>query len=724
MALFDTKYANTSRIVTGTPQLYNDDVILLCDTSTGPVRITLLDIPAGKWSTQWKLYVFDISNNASVNNITILANGAQLINTQSSVVLNTNGAGAMVRIVADDNFLGSLLYQPTGGGGGVSSVTGLNTDNTDPTNPIVQISVDGVTITGSGTLADPLVSVGTANRVIEFNGVAQVDRNIVDYVGNFVFVSDTGGDTTSIRIDPTIIDILYADLVTKIGASGLIKGLSYRITDPTVDSYIDNGVILMAVDVDKIELEGTGLYLNADYQAIGDYSEVNPAFVSQLGRWNDLLAPAIGDVCIYNNIHYVNITGANSTSTPQGDSTNWTALAKNLTNGYIAETCAVTYNLAQNRVVERRDTRQNLVQYSSQKGLISYQFFPFGDDVVYDNEYTGFQTITENLCNVPFGVFSGNRVQGFIDITTNNNPIMLPNYNSLTCNNNIVKAGGKLSLTGYNHGGVISQNEVRGNLECNGVDQNFGGRVIMQRNTIQGFLRTINVVGANDITIVGNSLFADASRLWIGIVNTNNAPQGVEISANAMNVDSKFQIESITSGIFPVLCNFSNNTITREGDFNIVSLTDNALQGGQNSILTPNESTFKEVLDLSDPAVYNPATSTLILPTLISPFTSYVGEWLITGSGETISVVTEQISGGGVYPFSLVANNSTQSLAFRLSTSLIASSVEGEIIENSGHTAQLLFDTYPAQNYGDYVTLKRLKDVGGYNFIQEIHKAV
>jgi hypothetical protein len=44
------------------------------------------------------------------------------------------------------------------GGSGVQSVTGLNTDNTDPLNPVVEISVDGVTITGDGTSGNPLVS--------------------------------------------------------------------------------------------------------------------------------------------------------------------------------------------------------------------------------------------------------------------------------------------------------------------------------------------------------------------------------------------------------------------------------------------------------------------------------------------------------------------------------------------------------------------------------------
>lgn len=46
----------------------------------------------------------------------------------------------------------------TGSPTGVVTVTGLDTDNTDPLNPVVQIAVDGVTITGDGTPGDPLVA--------------------------------------------------------------------------------------------------------------------------------------------------------------------------------------------------------------------------------------------------------------------------------------------------------------------------------------------------------------------------------------------------------------------------------------------------------------------------------------------------------------------------------------------------------------------------------------
>jgi hypothetical protein len=50
------------------------------------------------------------------------------------------------------------------GGGVVQSVSGLNTDNTDPINPVVKISVDGTTITGAGTPASPLQASSNVNK--------------------------------------------------------------------------------------------------------------------------------------------------------------------------------------------------------------------------------------------------------------------------------------------------------------------------------------------------------------------------------------------------------------------------------------------------------------------------------------------------------------------------------------------------------------------------------
>jgi len=47
----------------------------------------------------------------------------------------------------------------------VVSVTGLDTDNTDPSRPIVKISVDGTTITGEGTPSSPLTAIGGGGGV-------------------------------------------------------------------------------------------------------------------------------------------------------------------------------------------------------------------------------------------------------------------------------------------------------------------------------------------------------------------------------------------------------------------------------------------------------------------------------------------------------------------------------------------------------------------------------
>ena len=105
MSLYAQQYPNPSRIVTGTPIIYNDDVVLYCNTSSGPVTINLLDIPNDYWMTTYKLYVVDNSNNASTNNITINAGTGQTINAQSSVTINTNGGSAIVRISGNTQYV-------------------------------------------------------------------------------------------------------------------------------------------------------------------------------------------------------------------------------------------------------------------------------------------------------------------------------------------------------------------------------------------------------------------------------------------------------------------------------------------------------------------------------------------------------------------------------------------------------------------------------------------
>ena len=92
-----------------------------------------------------------------------------------------------------DNNEFSVNFGSTGGStsSGVATVTGLNTNNTDPLNPIVQISVDGTTITGAGTPASPLVA--TSSGVATVTGL---NTNNTDPLNPIVQISVDGSTIT------------------------------------------------------------------------------------------------------------------------------------------------------------------------------------------------------------------------------------------------------------------------------------------------------------------------------------------------------------------------------------------------------------------------------------------------------------------------------------------------------------------------------------------------
>jgi hypothetical protein len=59
---------------------------------------------------------------------------------------------------------------------GVQSVTGLNTDNTDPLNPVVELAIDDTTLAGQGTLLDPLRAIQTETaQVVLFADLATTE---------------------------------------------------------------------------------------------------------------------------------------------------------------------------------------------------------------------------------------------------------------------------------------------------------------------------------------------------------------------------------------------------------------------------------------------------------------------------------------------------------------------------------------------------------------------
>ncbi len=134
--LFEQKYPNNIRTINGLNNIpFQDDVVLECDTSAGAVSINLLDIPVnggvGYWSTQYKLYIVDKSNNAGVNNITVNAPVGSKINGASSFVINSNGASLLIRVASNTNYVGQ--YSVIGGGGGITNLTATDSSTIDLT---------------------------------------------------------------------------------------------------------------------------------------------------------------------------------------------------------------------------------------------------------------------------------------------------------------------------------------------------------------------------------------------------------------------------------------------------------------------------------------------------------------------------------------------------------------------------------------------------------------
>jgi hypothetical protein len=105
-----TKYRNNERTVSGNVGVENSDVLLNVDTSTVPCIINLQEIPANYWSTLYTLYVKDLSGNASVNNITIVAPSGFKINNEQQIIISLNSASVEISISSNTDYVSVLGY--------------------------------------------------------------------------------------------------------------------------------------------------------------------------------------------------------------------------------------------------------------------------------------------------------------------------------------------------------------------------------------------------------------------------------------------------------------------------------------------------------------------------------------------------------------------------------------------------------------------------------------
>jgi len=201
LPLPSTKYPNVQRTVTGAVDVFPDDVILNCDTSTGAVTISLGEIPhdaitgVGNWSTQYKLYVNDISNNAGTNNITLVAGLGQTINNQATAVINTNGGNAYVIISGNTEY--SVFYAPQQAApSNFITVTWVQLNALINTNSLVANADYNVTDAEFGST--PIIQTSIYIKALTTNTVSQTGQGYfynADYqgVGNYSGITGFAG---------------------------------------------------------------------------------------------------------------------------------------------------------------------------------------------------------------------------------------------------------------------------------------------------------------------------------------------------------------------------------------------------------------------------------------------------------------------------------------------------------------------------------------------------
>lgn len=208
-----------------------------------------------------------------------------------------------------------------------------------------------------------------------------------------------------------ITEITYANLMTLYTTGAMKKGF-YKITDRG-----DEGIIVKANTQSSLDDYASGIFLNADYGAIGVYSGITG---SQLGVWYAGLNPALDDVVIWNNRHYLKSVDGVEAIEPNASAL-YTLLPKSITTGHIRETDLIIYDFVNDSIVARHDKRGNKVNN------ISLSYFQFGNDNVYDNtieQRAGFNCMNQR------GMAFGNTFKNEVVVTLNNTHTSRVQYNN------------------------------------------------------------------------------------------------------------------------------------------------------------------------------------------------------------------------------------------------------------------------------------------------------
>ena len=606
--LSSTKYPNNSRVVAGTPTLFPDDVVLLCDTTANPVIINLLPIPANHWSTAWRLYVVDHSHNAAVNSITINAPVGFLINGGASYVINVDAETTLVQISADKDFI-LTSSNPAAGGGSVDTASnvGLGADvfkqkvGTDlefrtiigAGGIVATQNANDITLTGGGGEANTMSNVGAGTGNV-FKAKVGVDFEMRTLqAGDDMSISTLADEVFFSSSAVTPQTITHAGIVADMAAGTLRPGKPYLISDA---GGADQGVIIHACANNEISIFGCGRFFNADYQGVGNYGGLAAYVGPPLGIWNASLVVVPGNVVIWNNDHYLNITGVNP-GPPDLNPADWgVAVIKAGDTGFIGVADQIIYSVTLNLVIKREDNLLNSVEFHSQStGGNTIASFPWGNEQIFSN------TLTDQSRSSGFTNYRGNFAY------------------------NILQGGAIIFNSATSPGTQVQNNFILGDESS----------VFMSFETIEANLINDNVVhqssisfasiSGGNVNIIGNNL-TGGSRIQGGDLDGSS-----NISFNTLESSSRFLMDA---GVLGTNIDITLNTIRNKStivcelavspNFTALQVAGCKVAGGDsiavrdidyvNLTCDSNASNFEVELDFSDPAIFNAATFTLTIP--------------------------------------------------------------------------------------------------------------
>ena len=206
-----------------------------------------IEFAGGSGTNYWTLNSDTLSNNSgNVIKLSMLPSGSL---TDSIVVIRP------------DRTLAKVPRQSFPSG--IQSVTGLNTDNTDPLNPIVNISVDGSTITGLGTPASPLAApIPTLQQVTDAGNRTTDKLKLVNGSNTWQLYNEYGDFILDDTLAPNTAQLVFSQnavlAIRTPTSSGMEFYPAYRYTNDGINDTFAQHSGVIAMTVNGIRADTTG----------------------------------------------------------------------------------------------------------------------------------------------------------------------------------------------------------------------------------------------------------------------------------------------------------------------------------------------------------------------------------------------------------------------------------------------------------------------------------